>query len=189
MDYKEYKTSRNLAWDILSREGVNELPVKVSDICAGLGIALKGYRSTDSNPGFCNIMDGQPYIFVDLGANRALRRFTAAHELGHILLGHVGEFTHLLDATPRYTRDHERAADAFAMRLLAPACVLWGCDVVCAEEISKLCEISLYTAQQRMSRMKRLYERSKFLLSPEEKAVYEQFWPFIYRYRQASGKQ
>ena len=148
MDYKEYKTSRNLAWDILLREGVKELPVKVSDICNELGIYLKSYKSTDNNRGFCNIVDSQPYIFVDSGASRAVRRITAAHELGHILLGHVGEFTQLNAAA--YVRDHERAADAFAMRLLAPACVLWGCEVESPEEIMTLCDLSLDVAELRM---------------------------------------
>jgi len=188
MDYKEYKASRNLAWEFLLREKVNELPLKVSDICAKLGIALKSYRSTDGNCGFCNIVDGTPYIFVDSGCERFIRRFTAAHELGHILLGHVGEFMQLNDLRSGYTRDHERAADAFAMRLLAPACVLWGCGVSSASEIAKLCDLSLYTAELRMSRMKILYERNKFLVSENEKEVYEQFHTFIYRYRQASGR-
>ncbi len=188
MDYKEYKASRNLSWDILLHEGVKELPIKVSELCENLGISVKSYRSTDYNHGFCNIIDGRPYIFIDSNAGRAAKRFTAAHELGHIMLGHVGEFMSLRRDVPKGHIDHERAADLFALRLLAPACVLWGCGVSSAEEIMSLCDISPRAAKQRMCRMRLLYKRNKFLTAEEERAIYEQFLPFISQFRQASGK-
>ena len=33
MNYKDYQKSRNLAWEILLREGVCALPVDVLEIC------------------------------------------------------------------------------------------------------------------------------------------------------------
>jgi Predicted Zn peptidase len=188
MDYKEYKVSRNLSWEILLREEVKELPVKVSDICASMGIALKSYTSTDSNPGFCNIVDGKAYIFVDQSAERTSRRFTAAHELGHILLGHVGEFMHLNSGQTENQIRYEEAADVFAIRLLAPACVLWGCGIESAQEIARVCDIGIEAAESRLCRMKVLKRRDKFLTSDIEKELFEKFKPFISQYRQASGK-
>lgn len=188
MDYTQYKASRNLAWDILLHEGVREMPIKVSDICAGLGIALKSYKATDSNLGFCNIIDGRPYIFINSGASRDLKRITAAHELGHIMLGHVGEFMNLKSSVPSGFGDYERAADAFALRLLAPACVLWGCGIKSTREIVHFCEIPYESAVQRMQRMKVLYKRNVFLHSDVEKAVFEQFSPFIRRFRREAEK-
>ena len=81
-----------------------------------------------------------------------------------------------------YHNDIEREANVFASRLLAPACVLWGCNVQSPEEIMQLCDISHQAAQFRYNRMKVLYERQKFLTSPLEKKVYKQFKSFMLRY-------
>ncbi len=188
MDYTLKKFSRDMVWEILLREEVKELPVKVSDICAGLGISLKRYRSTDGNCGFCNIVGGIPYIFVDSGSERSVRRFTAAHELGHILLGHVGDFTDLRHRDPQDPGKLESDADAFAISLLAPSCVLLGCGVKNEEEIASLCDISLEIASKRMRRVRALRRRGRLNCSYEEIELLRQFMPFIYRYRRASGK-
>ena len=67
----------------------------------------------------------------------------------------------------------------FAARLLAPACVLWGLDLHTAEEISEACNISLQAAGFRAERMKELYRRNRFLTSPLERKLYDQFRDFI----------
>lgn len=67
----------------------------------------------------------------------------------------------------------------FASRLLAPACVLWGLNFHTAEEIAKVCNISITAAQIRAERMDMLYKRNKFLISPLERKVYEQLKGFI----------
>ena len=73
----------------------------------------------------------------------------------------------------------EMEANIFASRLLAPACVLWGCGVKTAEEIQQLCNISRQAAEYRMERMRILYARNKFLTSPLERRVYSQFEDYI----------
>lgn len=73
----------------------------------------------------------------------------------------------------------EQQADAFAARLLAPACVLWALNVRTMTEIAELCDISNTAAQIRAERMKILYSRNKFLTSPLEKAVYDNFKEYI----------
>lgn len=55
----------------------------------------------------------------------------------------------------------EQAANVFASRLLAPACVLWGCGVHTPEQIAALCSISLPAARFRAARMAELYEREQ----------------------------
>lgn len=67
----------------------------------------------------------------------------------------------------------------FASRLLAPACVLWALDARTPEEIASLCKISHQAAAFRAERMELLYRRGKFLASPLERKVYEQFSKFI----------
>ena len=73
----------------------------------------------------------------------------------------------------------EQAANRFAADLLAPACVLWGLDLHQAEDIARVCKISIQAAQFRAERMEILYQRNKFLLHPLERAVYRQFEPYI----------
>jgi len=108
-------------------------------------------------------------------------RFTVAHELGHILLGHVspGTFTTVnREPSPR-DNPYETAANQFAARLLAPACVLWGLGLHDAEEIARMCHISKQAAEFRANRMNILYARDRFLTSPLERRLYQQFLPFI----------
>lgn len=69
--------------------------------------------------------------------------------------------------------------ERFAIGVLAPACVLWGIGIKTAEEIADLCNISITSAKIRGKRMQELYDRNKFLTSPLEHQVFEQFSDFI----------
>lgn len=105
-------------------------------------------------------------------------RFTIAHELGHIFLGH------LLINTPEYKtfairEDNESEANVFARDLLAPACVLHELKVFTARDIANLCNISLEAATYREKRMRELEMRNAWYLHPMEKQVYNQFETFI----------
>lgn len=179
MNYKEYKNARNLSWNILIQEKITELPINIVKLCKHLGIKVKYYIPTDDNDGECTIIKNVPYILVNKNCSKQRKRFTIAHELGHILLDHVGKYQ-LVNREPSPTDNPiEQSANVFASRLLAPACVLWGCNVQNADEIVKLCDISKQAAEYRMERMKELYQRNKFLISPLEKQVYKQFENFI----------
>ncbi len=179
MRYDEYKISRNLAWEILIHEQISALPFSVSAICKHMGIRVMYYVPEDDNSGFSTIVDGKPVIFVSQTEGVERQRFTAAHELGHILLGHVGKYQ-LVNREPSSSDNPiEQAANVFASRLLAPACVLWGCGVTAAEEIAALCHISKQAAEYRMQRMKILYERGMFLTSELERLVYQNFQGYI----------
>lgn len=110
-------------------------------------------------------------------------RFTVAHELGHIVLGHVspGGIT-IANREPDPQDDpKEIAANQFAARLLAPACVLWGLDLHTAKEIAQVCRISKQAAEFRAERMNVLYSRNKFLTSQIERRLFQQFLPFMKR--------
>lgn len=94
-------------------------------------------------------------------------------------MGHVGKYE-LVNREPSPNDNPiEQAANVFASRLLAPACVLWGCGVRSADEIAELCKISHIAAEYRFTRLTELYERNKFLTSPLERKVYQQFSEFI----------
>ena len=179
MNYKNYKISRDLAWNILINEEITELPVKIGPLCRNMGITLRHFTPTDNNDGKSLILDGRAVILVSDQCSIARQRFTAAHEMGHILLGHVGEYQ-LVNREPSSADNPiEQAANVFASRVLAPACVLWALGARTPEQIAELCEISYTAAKFRAERMMLLYERNKFLTSPLERQVYLQFERFI----------
>ena len=183
MNYRDYQNSRDLAWEILIRENVTQLPVMVGQLCKSMGIRVRYFHPDSRSDGYSTIITGEPVIFVSEDCSSARQRFTAAHELGHILLGHVGRYE-LVNREPDL-RDNpiEQAANVFASRLLAPACVLWALDARTPEEIASLCKISHQAAAFRAERMKELYHRGKFLSSPLERQVHAQFSEFIARSR------
>ncbi len=179
MNYKDYKNTRDLVWEILIRERVDKLPVSVSELCCNMGIPIRLYESTDGNSGKSLILNGQPVIFVNSTDTPERQRFTAAHELGHILLGHVGKYKLVNREPTAGDNPIEQAANVFASRLLAPACVLWGCNMRTADEIAVNCKISRQAAEYRAERMDILYKRNAFLTSPLECKVYNNFNQYI----------
>lgn len=179
MDYKDYKNSRDLAWRVLINENVTELPVMVGQLCRQMGIRVRYYVPKDGNDGYSIVLDDGAWIFVSDNCSPERQRFTCAHELGHILLGHVGKYQLVNREPTRGDNPIEQAANVFASRLLAPACVLWALNVRAPEEIAALCQISHQAATFRAERMAILYERGKFLSSPLERQVHGQFRKFI----------
>lgn len=180
--------------------GIDTLPVRVSLVCARLGVRLCSYgqgyelirrfqlaRHLHNSDGFLFRMDDVPVIFYNQSRPVCRQRFTVAHELGHLLLGHSGP---LVNREPRPGDSPvERAANAFAADLLSPACVLRGLGVDSAPQIARLCDLSPQAAAFRMDRLRRLYEldrqwmarrgRSRFFLSPLEWQLYLRFEPYI----------
>lgn len=179
MNYQKCKASRDMAWKILIQEQVTTMPVKISRVCRQMGIEVAYYDGDSTGDGCCATINGSPIIMVKKDCHHARQRFTVAHELGHILLGHVGKYD-LVNREPSPTDNPiEHEANVFASRLLAPACVLYAMDAWTPEEIAGLCDISLQAATFRAERMKTLNQRQRFFTSPLERAVYEQFRPFI----------
>ena len=173
MYYKIYKNARDASWDFLIQHKIDSLPVDLKSITSAMGIII---RRDDSNTlatnerGKAVNADGNLRIIVrDMPVPQ--KRYTIIHEIGHIVLGHT-------DSDDRSDID-EYAAERFAIGVLAPACVLWGLGVQTAEEISDLCNISITSAKIREKRMQELYARNKFLTSPLERQVFEQFSSFI----------
>lgn len=173
--YGLYKQSRNAAWQCLIDYHIDRLPVKVSEIARSAGIKLianSQVLNLPPNQSGRTIQEGNRWAIIFDDEDTPQRsRFTVAHELGHIFLGH--------SIVTGYSSQEEMEANVFASRLLAPACVLWALDIHSAEEIKELCNISISAASIRAERMKVLYARNKFLLSDLERRVYEQFLPFI----------
>lgn len=192
----------------LLRSGQISLPVSVSAVAAAHGIKVIDYtafrtqydNSIDdifryvSYAGFSLIADGCMVAVLNSQLCYAPRRkWTAAHEVGHLLSGHVTDPPSLL------TDEHEKQADRFAAELLAPLTVLHFCGVSSALEIEKLCGISRQAAEYRFQELTRLRRtqdevyrlgmRSEkfapdciFLKTEEQRGLFSKFAPFIGSY-------
>ena len=180
------------AWDVLLKSKITELPVDLEKVCSGLGIRMfttrEGYPliqalgledSVISSEGFTYRDERLRLIFYHRPIMRERRRFTIAHEIGHLALGHDGE----------NPEREEREANRFASHLLAPSCVLRGLGVYDSWDIMGLCGMSYSAARLCSERMLRLerkernyyakWGRTSFFLSGTEWRLYEQFEPFI----------
>ena len=183
MIYGIYKNVRNAAWQCLIDNRITSLPVDLVKIADAAGIKLIKNSEVDklsgNESGACYYdYDSEEWFLVfddESGAGR--RRVIVAHEMGHIFLGHEMA-SGAYGGTFNPGRKLEVQADSFAARLLAPACVLWGLNLHYAEEIKAVCNVSI-SVKKRAARMKELYERQKFLTSPIEKKLYEQFEGFV----------
>ena len=206
-NYGKYQNSRNASWQCLIDNHIHALPVSVSEIAKRNRIKLctysenaeliraLGLEQLTHNRGFSARTNRNFLILYDDTLPRQVARFTIAHELGHIFLGHllqpIGSAScTTLNREPSPNDDPlEREANIFASRLLAPACVLWALNIRSPEEIAKLCDLSITAAQIRAERMALLLRReaaflaagqpSCFLRSPLERKVYRSFEKYI----------
>ena len=127
-------------------------------------------------------------IIYDDTEPTATSRFTIAHELGHFFLGHDMTHTRYLGVQKFGAKPKaEQQADMFAIRLLAPACIIMGLELSSAEDIAKYCGIPLQMAADRAERMKLLCKKNKFFTSPAEKEVYDNFYSYIKKAKNAAG--
>lgn len=194
MSYKQYTNARDAAWSTLIECGIRSLPVKTSEICRHHGWILADYQSgaksidllgfaalKKQTDGFCTISKNYVYIFFDGSLPSGRQRFTVAHEIGHLVLGHVGPgMATVENREPTGSeRDEERQANQFAARLLAPACVLHEIGAVTPEVIRQVCGISRQAAEFRAQRMKELERRGRYYTSPLERQVVNQFESYI----------
>lgn len=183
MNYGIYKNARNASWQCLIDCGVTELPVKPVQIAKHYDLrCIVDNNILDSGESgrITGLTDNSIAIVINDKQSVGRQRFTIMHELGHYLLGHLGD-TPLSRSYSSIRPEEEIAADRFAADMLMPACVLWGLDIHTADDIAKLCNVSPQAAQIRSERMEVLYQRGKFLTHPLERQVFQQFQSFINR--------
>lgn len=185
-NYDIYKYARDAAWQFLIDNNVSELPLKLSVICRNKGYRLlldsKGTYLQSNDRGATFLKDGQWQIVLNASDSVQVRRYTLAHELGHIFLRHTlhdGKFGRSfgIQRTPKTPEEYQ--AERFAIDILAPACVLWGLNLHTAEDIAKICNISMQSAKIRAERMELLYQRNMFLSHPLECQIFQQFGEFV----------
>ena len=184
MYYGNYKNIRDSAWRCLADFEIDSLPVDILKITRAAGIrVIKNSCVGDLLPGEHgkSYFNGHCWIIIyDDTDPTNISRFTIAHELGHFFLGHDMMHTRYQNVQKFGTKPKaEQQADMFALRLLAPACILMGLALESAEDISKHCGIPLPLAKERAERIKILYKKNKFFTNPAEKEVYDNFNTYI----------
>lgn len=184
--YHTYTRSRDASWQFLIDNNITALPLAFHDVCTANNIKLYRYIGESyfkSNERGVAFKEGSRFnIFVNGTDELQVQRYTIAHEMGHIFLGHItGDKVHarISGLKPALSGSSEYQAERFAAGILAPACVLWGLGIHSAKDIAELCIIPLEEARRRAARMRELYKRDAFLKSPLEKKVFEQFESFI----------
>jgi Zn-dependent peptidase ImmA (M78 family) len=115
------------ASDFLAKFWDDEVPVKVVSLARKSGVKVYKSSGLDSNTsGYCQIKKGEIRIVVNQTESLYRRRFTVAHELGHIALGHLQKEPKLFRSDTREIYSvqpvdrKEVEANRFAAELLMP---------------------------------------------------------------------
>lgn len=117
-ELKERRSVRDPV-DLLNIFGIFEPPVPIEAVCKALDVTLLSVRGVTWS-GMIESADDPPYARISFNASTspARRRFTIAHELGHLFLEKTGIMFRDSDGPPY--NDSERAANKFAAELLMP---------------------------------------------------------------------
>lgn len=108
------------------RYGLGESPIGDVGMLAdevGVVVARMPLGSDEHSPEGCSAVDPETaaaYVLINSDKPRVRRRFTIAHELGHLALGHLHGGEVVVDETVRGRSPREREANAFAAGLLMP---------------------------------------------------------------------
>ena len=201
--YRQYQEARDTAWRALLRMREKRLPVDSEALAGLLGVEIHPFPDKRENGrlwtltnqvrGVCVSLrvQGAWHMFVREGSlDDNQRRFAVAHELGHLLLGaeprslapgvrcfvsgdNQGDLIETDPEPPDY------AADIFAIRLLAPACLLHELGVDTPGGIMALCGLPPRAAALRAERMALLNQRNVFYTNPLERQVRDAFRPWL----------
>lgn len=175
--YSKYKIARDKAWEVLIECKICQLSVNLADIINHYGIYLVEYSNSvyidkhnfQTEDGYSKLIDSNYVIYYNDSKSSNRIRFTIAHEIGHCVLGHVkeNEETFRLNSETDIFNDiNEMQANVFARDLLMPATVLHSLNINSAEEIAKLCNVSMQSAEIRFKRLQELNKRNMFNKHP-----------------------
>lgn len=199
--YQQYQRARDVAWQVLLKLGIRSLPVDAKTAAEQMGVILLPFPDSAKEPQLAALLEklGQAPLrslrirgiwrtFVQQGVlDDQHVHFAIAHELGHILLRHE---TIALAPGVRAFRSRENAgdviedpldiadyaADIFAIRLLAPACVLHEMNICSPQDMMRICGLPPRAAKMRAERMTLLNSRNAFFSHPLERKVHAQFF-------------
>ncbi|HEV7769439.1 MAG TPA: ImmA/IrrE family metallo-endopeptidase [Solirubrobacterales bacterium] len=107
------------AW-VLRQTGTTKTPVPVDRLALRLGVDRIVRKPLDGDDGRVGVLDGRLVVWVRPDAPLVRRRFTVAHEIGHLLLADPSLDQRAIRRA-RGSDTEERFCDRFAEALLMPA--------------------------------------------------------------------
>ncbi|CAN5427510.1 hypothetical protein BH11ACT8_BH11ACT8_01830 [soil metagenome] len=131
------------------------LPHDLNAVAKALGVADIRYVAREVH-GFTDWSSDKPTVFLSISRSDGRRRFTLAHECGHLMLGDEGQRAqHNPLITPRILEDIELTCDAIAAEILIPFTWLdlFGKQITClrqADHAARHLRVSLSTLVVRM---------------------------------------
>ncbi|MDR1509601.1 MAG: ImmA/IrrE family metallo-endopeptidase [Synergistaceae bacterium] len=152
--------------NLLKQSGEFHVPVDPLSVASHLNIEVYETDFTledgENVSGIVAVEDGQPVIYVSTRDPHVRKRFTIAHEIGHVYLGHLAdkENNELIDDEVRLRSAtwnlEEKEANEFAARLLMPASLIRGAIDRGRVSIEELAEFFDVSEQAMMYRLKNL---------------------------------
>lgn len=184
-DQQTHELIHNTVLSILLECDITAMPIDLISIAQHYNIRVQQNESlhilSDGEEGISFYRKNRWNIIYDESQRKTRTRFTLAHELGHIMLGHPSYCSRTnMDKATRPAE--ERDADRFAAELLAPDCVLWGTQSFTSDRIAALCNISKAFSEHKDTTHGYLIGQNKLLKTDLELAVYHNFLPFINEY-------
>lgn len=190
--------ARTSSWEFIIQSRLTRLPVDPLKLCTSLGIFKISYHQYAGRIGkpiayiaekyspnaFCLFYEGKYYIVCNENLSDQLRlNCIIAHELAHIVLGHIGpELPYLSLARYADRQPQELQADKFAGRLQCPSIVLHLCGIASPEELAAVCAVTPEIATERWDHLQVIRRLKRFFVVPQERVVMNQFAVFIANY-------
>ncbi len=168
-------SAREVAQLSLLSCNVRKLPVDITQICEHYGIATEPQTPNDELLGVSFIYKGLPVIFANKKEPASRYRFICAHEMGHILLGHVGAWQYSDDNRNMPHKSREREAMNYAAELLMPECVLIALGITGVSEIMSSCNVNYPTAFRTAKSIERRIKREDSLTDIEQSLIRQFF--------------
>lgn len=157
--YKKYRNTRDSAWQFLIDHNITKFPLDVVSIFHKYGVAIvsKEIEVYAKTIKFRNNL----ITLYEPNTTTEQLRFTLAHELGHVLLGHCDKA-----GIDEYD---DTAANVFASRILMPITVIDIEKLDTVEKIQKFFGVSEEAAKIRLDRYLLVKPRNKINASPLER--------------------
>jgi Zn-dependent peptidase ImmA (M78 family) len=201
--YDNYENARNAAWTVILDCELSELPIDLKSVTKTLDIRVMSYDDGKKiisplincerllkTDGFSIVINNIKAIYYNDGIHSiGQRRFTIAHEIGHLVLGHNTQgnikFRYSLFNSENAGTAHpcEIVANVFARNLLMPTVILKEIGLHTPREIMQACNVSYRSASVCAKRMRVLCKHNEWKTTPLEMKIRNRFMPFIERFR------
>lgn len=180
--YINYERIKISVDNFILKNKISILPIDVVNIALNNGWVVIPYSKMETSIknifeeimhtdwGFTIFNENKYMIFYNDSISISSQRFTIAHEIGHIYLGHFVYSNPIV---------REIEANIFASMLLMPISVLEECNVCSVEEIKFTCGVSHKAALRRF----KIFKRKKYMKLPIDYLVKKNFDKYIENYK------